>query len=273
MRLRRVVLLVVACAMTMLGANPSVAATKANFSLSVSPSTVSIPAGQQALVQVNIARTSTFRSRVSFTLEGLPSGVTIATNSATSSRVTFLLGAPANVAVSQSAVRLIGKGGGLTRETSFSLQVNCTCATTPATTVAPPATVAPPTTAAPSIGDYALTIDPAQVTLNAGEATRHAIFVNGSGGFASTVRFELKGLPAGAQAAYLPEFAKGGTTLLITTTSATPRGTYALTVNAIDGTRVRSVPLSLTVITGADFAISASAAVTALVPGGGTNYM
>lgn len=264
---------VAACSMALFGVGTSQAATKANFSLSVSPATVSIPAGQQALMQVSIARSRTFRSRVTLTLVGLPAGVSVSTSNASSTRVTFLLKAPTNTAVSQTVVRLVGKGGGLTRETSFAMQVNCSCTSAPPVTAAPPpATVAPVTTAAPSVGDYALTIDPAQVTLNAGDATRHAIFVNGVGGFRSTVRFELKGLPAGARAAFLPEFAQGGTTLLITTSSTTPKGDYALTVNAVDGARVRSVPLTLSVRTGSDFSIVASASTVSLVAGGQTTF-
>ena len=274
MRRRRLPLLVIigllGATLALGTASSSSAATRRpapNYSLRVIPSTVSLNAGGEASIAITVARSSTFRSRIGLQLAGLPVGVAVVSSAATRTGVNVVLSAPAGARTSSSTLRLVGSGGGLAREARFTLQLNGAAA--PPVT-APPVTAPPRPTTPATVGDFSLSVDPAIVTVQAGAATRFAVFLNPTGGFNSTVRFQLKGLPAGAQAAFLPEFSKQGTTLVISTASTMVQGDYLLGVEAVDGARVRGVNFNFAVRTGSDFTINVVSSVATVVAGAST---
>ncbi len=266
-RARRIVAVMALVALALAGAPSASSAKAASFSLRAAPATVRMSAGGTASVELIVTRSSGFRGRINFSVVGLASGVSISASSPTRRGLLVTLSAASTAASALVPVRVVGKGGGLTRETIFSLEV---VAATPPPTTTPltTTTTSPVTPLPPSAGDYSLSIDPTTVSVQAGTTIRYAIFVNSTGGFNSTVRFELKGLPPGSRAAFLPEFAKYGTSLIVATSSGTPKGEYTLTVNAIDGTRVRSVSTIISVRTGADFSLTLQPNATSVLPGG-----
>ena len=268
------------CSALALGTNASSAASKkkvaANFTLKVTPATVALTTGGQSTLFVAVTRSSTFKKGVALELDDLPVGVSVVSSAAVKGGVNVVIGAPVTVQSSVSTVRMVGTGGGLRREAPFTLQVNGRAILPPPVTPQPsvppvgPVPPTPPTSVVQSVGEFALTVDPATTAVPAGAATRYAVFVNGAGGFNGTVQFRLRGLPTGAQAAFLPEFSKQGTTLIITTGVTTPQGNYPLVVDGLEGNRIRSVNLTLTVRTGADFSIGIISQTTTLIPGGTT---
>ena len=277
MRRRSVPVAIVAalvCSALALGTTAASAATRKKvaktFTLKVTPATVALTTGGQATLFVAVTRSSTFKSGVALELDDLPVGVAVVSSAAVKGGVNVVIGAPVTVQSSVSIVRMVGTGGGLRREAPFTLQVNGRAVLPPPVTTLPPAPPTPPTSVVQSVGEFALTIDPVTTAVPAGAATRYAVFVNGAGGFNGTVQFRLRGLPTGAQAAFLPEFSKQGTTLIISTGTNTPQGTYPLVVDGLEGNRIRSVNLTLTVRTGADFTIGIISQVTTLIPGGTT---
>ncbi len=277
MRRRRFPVLIVAglvCSALALGTSSSSAHTKrrvaATFTLKVTPATVTLTGGGQATLFVAVTRSSTFRKGVALELDDLPVGVSVVSSAAVKGGVNVVIGAPITTPSSVSTVRMVGTGGGLRREAPFTLQINGRAVLPPPVTTVPPTPPSPPTSVIQSVGEFALTADPATTVVPAGAATRFAVFVNGAGGFNGTVQFRLRGLPTGAQAAFLPEFSKQGTTLIVKTGATTPQGNYALVVDGLEGNRIRSVNLTLSVRTGADFSIGIISQVTTLIPGGTT---
>ena len=268
------------CSALALGTNASSAATKkkvstkkkvaATFTLKVTPATVTLTTGGQSTLFVAVTRSSTFRKGVALELDDLPVGVSVVSSAAVKGGVSVVIGAPTTVSSSVSIVRMVGTGGGLRREAPFTLQVNGRAVLPPPVTPVLPTPPTPPTSVVQSVGEFSLSVDPATTVVPAGAPTRYAVFVNGAGGFNGTVQFRLRGLPTGAQAAFLPEFSKQGTTLLITTGVTTPQGNYALVVDGLEGNRIRSVNLTLSVRTGADFTIGIISQTTTLIPGGTT---
>jgi hypothetical protein len=96
-----------------------------NFSLSASPSSVSVTQGSTASSTVTVTPSGGFTSSVSLSASGLPSGVTASfgTNPTTgSSSVTFTASATATTGT--SSVTITGTSGTLSHTTSISLTVN-----------------------------------------------------------------------------------------------------------------------------------------------------
>ncbi|HZI58574.1 MAG TPA: hypothetical protein VFF39_17470 [Verrucomicrobiae bacterium] len=96
-----------------------------NFSLSASPSSVSVTQGSTASSTVTVTPSGGFTSSVSLSASGLPSGVTASfgTNPTTgSSSVTFTASAIATTGT--SSVTITGTSGTLSHTTSISLTVN-----------------------------------------------------------------------------------------------------------------------------------------------------
>ena len=111
-----------------------------------------------------------------------------------------------------------------------------------------------------------------------GGSANYAITVTPSNGFSGSVSFSVSGLPSGATANFSPSSLTGSgpSTMTVTTTSATPVGTYILTIAGISGSLVRTMAVTLAVTsagtsTANDFSISVSpSSQTAM--GGWTSY-
>ncbi|HVO56277.1 MAG TPA: IPT/TIG domain-containing protein [Dongiaceae bacterium] len=100
-----------------------------DFSITVSPSSVSIPQGTTSTgIQISVQAIHGFNSAVQIALSGLPSGVTAnpgATFSvAAGNSVTLLLGASNSAATGSVTVSVTATGAGLTHSTSLALTVS-----------------------------------------------------------------------------------------------------------------------------------------------------
>ncbi|MDQ6676228.1 MAG: hypothetical protein M3Z09_02910 [Acidobacteriota bacterium] len=99
--------------------------------------------------------------------------------------------------------------------------------------------------------DFSASAAPASQTVNAGApAISYSVTVTPAGGFNSPVAFGVSGLPPGATASFSPSSLTGigSSTLKIATTTATPAGTFPLTITATGGSAVHTAFVSLTVI-------------------------
>src|SRR5262245_8060661 len=98
---------------------------QADFSLSASPTALTVVQGASGTSTITIARTS-FTGAVAFTASGLPTGVTASFNpaSTTANSSVLTLAASATAATGTSPVTVTGTGGGLTRTVQISLTVS-----------------------------------------------------------------------------------------------------------------------------------------------------
>ena len=98
--------------------------------------------------------------------------------------------------------------------------------------------------------DFTLNATPGTeiIGLNVGTGP-YTVSVSASNGFAGTVTLSIAGLPTGASAAFSPTSvsASGTSTLTVNLSSATPTGTYVLTLAGTSGSLSHSVVLGLTV--------------------------
>src|ERR1044071_277357 len=89
-----------------------------------------------------------------------------------------------------------------------------------------------PSTQTTNSSDFSISVSPGSSNVKAGSSASYSVTVTGSGGFTGTVNFTITGLPSGASASFSPASVAGSgkTTLRITTSPASQRGSYQLTI-------------------------------------------
>jgi len=223
-----------------------------NFSLSASPSSVTVTPGGNVTSTITITPSNGFTGSVSLSASGLPSGVTagFSPNPATgTSTVTFT--ASSSAATGTMTVTVTGTSGSLTHTTSVSLTV---------------------TTAAG--GNFALSASPSSQNVAAGNGTSYSATMTASGGFTGSVSLSVSGLPSGANATFSTNPISGGSgnsTMSVTTSSSTPTGTYTLTITGTSSNPSLSHSTTMTLIV-SSFSISASPSSRTVTRGNGTSY-
>ena len=97
-----------------------------NFTLSASPTSLTVNRGASGASTITITRSGGFTSAVSLSATGLPSGVTATFNpaSTTGGSSALTLAASSTAATGTVNVTINGSGGGLSRSTTLSLTVN-----------------------------------------------------------------------------------------------------------------------------------------------------
>jgi uncharacterized membrane protein len=198
-----------------------------DFTLSASPSNLTVNRGASGASTITITRTGGFTSSVALSASGLPSGVTATFNptSTTGGSSALTLAASSTAATGMTSISINGSGGGLTRGATLILTVN-----------------APPPT------DFTLSASPASLTVNRGASGASTIAITRTGGFASSVALSATGLPSGVTATFNPPSTTGASsTLTLASSSAATTGTVNVTVSGTGGGLTRSATLSLTV--------------------------
>ncbi|MEV6963824.1 metallophosphoesterase [Hamadaea sp. NPDC051192] len=101
--------------------------------------------------------------------------------------------------------------------------------------------------------DFAVTANPASLTLTRGASTSTTVSVSSTGGFSAATALSVSGLPTGVTASFSPSSvtppANGAATatLTLTASSAATTGSATLTVSGVSGATTRSATLPLTV--------------------------
>ncbi|HXA41354.1 MAG TPA: hypothetical protein VNV65_00420 [Candidatus Solibacter sp.] len=204
------------------------AAASNDFSISVSPNTLSVQAGSGGSSTVSTAVTSGSAGSVALTSSGAPSGATVTFNptSVTAGGTsTVSISTTTATAAGSYPITITGTEGAATHSTTLTLTV----------------------TAAP-VPDFSISLSPSSLTVAAGSggtSTVSTTAINGSG----TVSMAVSGAPSGVTATVNPTSvaAGGSSTLTISTTSSAAAGTYTITVTGTEGSKTHSATLSLTV--------------------------
>jgi subtilase family serine protease len=188
-----------------------------DFSLSVSPSTVTVNAGAQTSMTINVNVLNGFASPVSLSATA-PSGwsATPTTTSITGSGSTILsITPPTGTAAGTYTVKVTGQstdtnGNPLTHTTTVTVKV-----TTP---------------------DYSLTATPTSLTVRQGAIGTSKIAVNPLNGYTGTVTLSARtNSPRITFSFSINPVAAGNTaTLIVTVPASTARGTYTVTVTGLD---------------------------------------
>jgi hypothetical protein len=210
------------------------AAGTPNFSLSASPSNVTITQGGNGTSTITITRSNGFNSGVNLSASGLPSGVTAVFNPSqavsTSSTLTMTASSTATTGTTTFTVTGTSTTGSPTHTTTITLTVNA--AGTP---------------------NFSLSASPSNVTITQGSSGTSTITITRSNGFNSGVNLSASGLPSGVTAVFNPSQAVStSSTLTLTASGTATTGTTTFTVTGASttGSPTHTTTITLTVIFG-----------------------
>ena len=222
-----------------------------SFTISASPSSLTILQGNQGTSTITTAVSGGFNSAISLTATGAPSGTTVGFNPSTipapgSGTSTMTITVGASTPVGTYPITVSGNGGGVQQNTTVTLTV----------------------TGPPS---FTISASPASVTISQGNQGTSTITTAVSGGFNSSIALSATGAPSGTTVSFnpstIPAPGSGTSTMTITVGASTPTGTYPITVTGNGGGVQRNTTVTLTVTSPANFTISASPASLSVTQG------
>ncbi len=213
------------------------AVAQPNFSLSASPSSVTINQGTSGTSTITVTPQNGFSGSVALSTSGLPSGVTASFNpSSTTTTSTLTLTASSGAATGTSTVTITGTSGSLSHMTTVSLTVN---------------SAAQP--------NFSLSASPSSVTIvQGGSAGTSTITITPSNGFAGSVSLSATGMPSGVTAAFSPNPATSTSTLTLTASSTATTGSVTVATTGTSGGLTHTTAIALAVTPGPNFSLSAS---------------
>jgi hypothetical protein len=193
-----------------------------DFTLSVSPASLTVPPGGGASYNVTINPTAGFSGPVALSASGLPAGAsgTFTPNPAATSS-TFSMTTSASTPVGTYTLAITGVSGSLTHTTSATFVV--------------------------SLPDFTLSASPSGRSVSADGTTGYSVAISPIAGFAGQVTLSASGLPTGASGTFTPNPATTSSTFSVTTSTSTPVGTYTLTIAGVSGTLRHTITVALTV--------------------------
>src|SRR6516165_6733729 len=203
-----------------------------NFTLSASPTSLSVVQGNQGTSTVTTTVSGGFNNAVSLSAAGTPSGTTvsfspssIAAPGADSSTMTITVGS--STATGTYPITVTGSGGGIQHTATVTLTV----------------------TAAPN---FTLSASPTSLSVVQGNQGTSTITTTVSGGFNNAVSLSAAGTPSGTTVSFSPSSiaAPGGgsSTMTITVGSNTAVGTYSITVTGKGGGIQHNATITLKVV-------------------------
>jgi subtilase family serine protease len=202
-----------------------------SFTLSDSPSSLTITQGSSGTSTITVHDVNGFTGSVTLAASGLPSGVTAAfgTNPTTGTSV-LTLTASATATTGTSTVTITGTSGSLTATTTLALTVNSSA--TP---------------------NFSVSASPTSVTITQGTSGTSTITVTSTGGFNSATTLSASGLPSGVTAAFStnpvtpPANGSATSTLTLTASASATVGTATVTITGTSGSTSHSTTITLTV--------------------------
>ena len=217
-----------------------------SFSLSSSPSSVTVQQGNQGTSTITSTLSGGFNGAISLSASGAPSGTTVSFNPQTipapgSGNSTMTITVGASTPVGTYPITVTGNGGGVQQSTTVTLTVT-----------------------APAQPSFTLSASPASVSIQQGNQGSSTITSTISGGFNSAISLSAAGVPSGTTVSFNPQSipapGSGNSTMNITVGASTAAGTYPITVTGNGGGVQQSTTVTLTVTDPPSFTLSASPA-------------
>jgi hypothetical protein len=207
-----------------------------DFTISASPSSVSIAQSGNGSSTITTAVSGGFNNSISLSATGQPSGVTvsfspnpIAAPGSGSSTMSITVGS--TVATGTYPITITGTGGTTTHTTTVNLTV---------TTVPTP--------------NFTISASPSSTSIAQGGNSNVTITTAVSGGFSNSISLSATGQPTGVTVGFSPNPiaapGSGTSTMTITVGSTVAAGTYTITVTGTGGTTTHTATVTLTVTTG-----------------------
>jgi hypothetical protein len=200
-------------------------ASSPNFTLSASPSSLSVTQGTSGSSTVTITPSGGFTGSVTLSTSALPSGVTatFGTNPATSSS-TLTFTASSTATTGTSTITITGTSGTLTHTTTVSLTIT-----------------------APASPNFSLSASPSSLTVKQGTSGSSTITVTPSNGFTGSVTLSNSALPSGVTASFGTNPTTSTSVLTFTASSTATTGTSTITITGTSGSLTHTTTISLTI--------------------------
>lgn len=226
-----------------------------DFSISASPASLSVNQGSSGSTTITSTISGGFNSAVSFSVSGLPTGVTASFAPASlaapgSGSSTLTLTASSTATTGTANLTITATGGTITHTTTVALTV-----------------------VASSVPSFTLSASPAALTVSQGSSGNSTVSTVASGGFNSAIALSASGLPAGVTATFSPASiaapGTGSATLSFVASSTATVGTTNVTVTATGGGITHTTVVALTISAAAtpSFTLTASPATLSVAQG------
>jgi hypothetical protein len=195
------------------------------FSLSISPSNLSINQGGAGVAEVIVGGQNGFNGNVNLSTAALPNGL-LATFSP-------------SVAGTQSTLTFTSSGSTIAGAYTVSVTGTATGGLQASASVTVVVLPSPPR--------FSLSASPNRLTINQGAASSTEVTVGAQDGFVGTVELSVKGLPTGVVANFQPIslIGSGNSALTLTITSLSAAGSYPLIVGGLSRNLTETVDLTL----------------------------
>ena len=216
------------------------------FTISASPTSVSVVQGNNGTSTITTAVSGGFNSAIALSASGQPTGVTVSFNPTSiaapgSGTSTMTMAVASTTATGTYTITVTGTGESITHTATVSLTV--TAAGSPA---------------------FTISASPTSVSVVQGNSGTSTITTAVSGGFNSAIALSASGQPTGVTVSFNPTSiaapGSGTSTMTMAVASTTATGTYTITVTGTGGSITHTATVSLTVTPAAagNFTISVS---------------
>jgi hypothetical protein len=200
-----------------------------DFSVSASPSSVSVVQGSTGTSTVTVSALNGFTGTVNLSASGLPAGVTAAFNpaSTTGGNSTLTFTASNTATLGTVTVTVTGTSGTLTHSTTISLTI---------------------TSNAPA-PDFTISVSPTSLSVTRGTSGSYTVTITGKNGFSGTVNLSVSGVPGRVTATFNPTTITGSgtSTLTVAVNRRATTGTRTLTITGTSGSLSHSTTASLVI--------------------------
>jgi subtilase family serine protease len=207
------------------------AATSPTFTLSASPSSVSIVQGSSGTSTIAVTAIDGFDSAVTLSASGQPAGVTATfnTNPVTGSGSSVLnLVVASTTATGTYTITVSGTGGGITQTTTVTLIVT-----------------------APATANFTVSASPTSLTIDRGSSGSSTIATSVSGGFDSAITLSASGEGSGETVTFSPNPiaapGSGTSTMTVTVSRSASTGSHTITITATGGGITHTTTVAVTV--------------------------
>jgi len=119
--------------------------------------------------------------------------------------------------------------------------------------------------------DFSVGASPSSQTVSQGGSTTYNLTITPTNGFSGQVTLSVSGLPSAATGSFTINPATSTSALSVQTDSATPAGSYTLTITGTSATLTHTATVTL-VVTATDFTLSATPASQTVTQGSSTSY-
>jgi len=205
--------------------------TAPSFTISASPSTLSIAQGSYGTSTITTSISGGFNSSIALSATGAPSGATVSFNPSTipapgSGTSTMTITVGASTPAGSYPITVKGSGGGIQESTTVTLTVT-------------------------SSATFTMSASPTSLTISQGNHGTSTITTTALDGFNSSIVLSASGMPSGTTVSFnptsIPAPGSGTSTMTVTVGASTPTGTYPITVTGNGGGVQQNAVVSLTV--------------------------